>query len=677
MKSGIVSVAAVMAVLFVAGSARAEVYGNFTTMGIVTDCPEGQSPETLGPVKAYLVTGDKRQPIHDLVRVGAKNYYAGSIFHLKSDTEYTVEVELRSTDSVLVWKTSEKGRTRREPVVPETTAALYVSPSGNDENPGTIDRPLKSVAAGFGKLTRGTTLFLREGVYYEGDLKVSVAAGERPVVIRGYKGERAVIDGADPALVNAAWEAGEKGIYAAPFNGSTWNVTLEERKGGKYYRLYAVRTMEELTSRMSAGLTFERLGFTGAYYCDGKKIHILPPKGDIADYRPHVSRHTMAFTIDGTDGVSVEGLEVRHFGSGHHGRGIFVLDSSEVIFEKCGVYYSNAGIWLKGKCNNVTIQDSKFVDDAAHWDFEYVKTEAGWNFYDQIETGAVFTDADYSEKATSEGDFSGRGLVFRRNEIVDYFDGAHLSPWPTSNVRTLEIDFCENRMSNCADDLMECDGWSRNIRIFDNYMVGSLSGVSLAQGLDGPTWIVNNVIANSGVCYAANPGRYPGYPWKTNGGPGSREGSGPAFFYHNTSYTQDPKSDALLVKRARWKKFTLKNNIWCGKVGGLRTSTWPISPMDWDYDNVFTETGLFARYDRGRIAFPTIEDFRKETGWLAHGISKDPRFVDADRGDYRLQPGSPCIDAGVVINGINDGRFSGKAPDLGAFEVGTEAPVGR
>jgi hypothetical protein len=60
--------------------------------------------------------------------------------------------------------------------------------------------------------------------------------------------------------------------------------------------------------------------------------------------------------------------------------------------------------------------------------------------------------------------------------------------------------------------------------------------------------------------------------------------------------------------------------------------------------------------------------------------SGDPRFADPIRGDYRLLPGSPAIDAGLVDAAASpsdlDGhaRVQGRAPDLGAFE--TTAPAG-
>ena len=51
----------------------------------------------------------------------------------------------------------------------------------------------------------------------------------------------------------------------------------------------------------------------------------------------------------------------------------------------------------------------------------------------------------------------------------------------------------------------------------------------------------------------------------------------------------------------------------------------------------------------------------------------NPLFVNASAGGlgYRLQPGSPAIDHGQVIEGVTDG-FQGKAPDAGAYEFNGE-----
>jgi hypothetical protein len=52
----------------------------------------------------------------------------------------------------------------------------------------------------------------------------------------------------------------------------------------------------------------------------------------------------------------------------------------------------------------------------------------------------------------------------------------------------------------------------------------------------------------------------------------------------------------------------------------------------------------------------------------------DPqRLYPPEALDFRLRPGSAAVDAGVELPTITDG-FSGKAPDLGAYELGAPVP---
>ncbi len=46
---------------------------------------------------------------------------------------------------------------------------------------------------------------------------------------------------------------------------------------------------------------------------------------------------------------------------------------------------------------------------------------------------------------------------------------------------------------------------------------------------------------------------------------------------------------------------------------------------------------------------------------------------DAEKTDFRLNPASLAVDAGVVLPNFNDG-FTGKAPDLRGRELGAPLP---
>lgn len=64
--------------------------------------------------------------------------------------------------------------------------------------------------------------------------------------------------------------------------------------------------------------------------------------------------------------------------------------------------------------------------------------------------------------------------------------------------------------------------------------------------------------------------------------------------------------------------------------------------------------------------------------WLQGNISTDPLFVDLGDGNFHLQEGSPCIDAGTAfyvwegdtLVNVSSQDYVGSAPDLGAFEYG-------
>ncbi len=637
-------------------------YGNFTTMGVVAYTPDGISPDEIGRVALYMVEGGVERSAHGLARVGDMDFFAGSLFNLEPGRAYEVRVEFYGRDGSLIAEGTASGATRQEPTILETRSAVYVSPAGDDSNDGTLQRPLATLAAALERVEGGTTIFMREGTYFEGDLRArAAAAADAPIVVAAFQGETPILSGADPQLIQSEWEL-QGTVYSAPFSGMTWNVTMEEKATGEFFRLYPLRSKSEIESGRSRygqeELTFEQLGFTGAYHCDGDNIHIVTPGGGISDYRVYASRFTYAVHLQGVSHYAFDGIEFRHYGKGDYGRAIGLFDSDENLIRNCSFLYSNSGVWLKGDSSNNTIEHSLFLDDLAHWHFSYTKGDYGWNYHSQIETGAVYTD----------GRYTGRGLVIRHNHIENLFDGAHLCPWVEVNELTSETDFSYNTVLNVADDFVETDGYSRNVRIVGNYMDRSLSGISLAQALDGPTFIIRNVIANSGMSHQANDPYdydYEGYPIKTNGGHGADIGSGPVFFYHNTAWTADPTSRAWLVKDALWRYFVFRNNIWCGKAMGIDVWHPPLSPVDWQYDCIYHERGPFMRM--GRQPLRTLGVAQTVTGTFQNCISAYPEFVNPTAGDFELLDGSPLIDAGVPVPGIND-DFNGEAPDIGAFE---------
>jgi len=76
-----------------------------------------------------------------------------------------------------------------------TAKSLYVAPSGNDDNAGTLKHPLKTVRQATKKATAGTTVYLRKGTYPEAMSVRSSGTKQQPITFRNYQDERVVLSG--------------------------------------------------------------------------------------------------------------------------------------------------------------------------------------------------------------------------------------------------------------------------------------------------------------------------------------------------------------------------------------------------------------------------------------------------------------------------------------------------
>jgi len=87
-------------------------------------------------------------------------------------------------------------------------ADFYVSPTGNDTNPGSLASPWRTIQHAAETVPAGSTVFIRDGIYGEKvAIYVSGNANDGPIVFKAYPGERPVIDGTglpfDPVNSNA------------------------------------------------------------------------------------------------------------------------------------------------------------------------------------------------------------------------------------------------------------------------------------------------------------------------------------------------------------------------------------------------------------------------------------------------------------------------------------------
>ena len=90
------------------------------------------------------------------------------------------------------------------------------------------------------------------------------------------------------------------------------------------------------------------------------------------------------------------------------------------------------------------------------------------------------------------------------------------------------------------------------------------------------------------------------------------------------------------------------------------------------WDDEYGEISLYGDSN------PVVTYSDIQGGWPGEGnINANPLFVDPDNGDYHLQAGSPCIDAGTPEGAPPtdiDGNLRDEFPDMGVYEYEGVAP---
>ncbi|MEZ5400091.1 MAG: carbohydrate-binding family 9-like protein [Bryobacteraceae bacterium] len=283
----------------------------------------------------------------------------------------------------------------------------------------------------------------------------------------------------------------------------------------------------------------------------------------------------------------------------------------------------------------------------------------------------------------------GGGHVVSHNYIAYFHDGisvcTHGTPDREEDHRASSIDFYNNDIHLMADDFIEADGGVHNIRVMRNRGVNAgQCGLSAQPVYGGPAYYIRNVL------YHVPTGCGLKFNVKPTG----------MVLYHNTMITEALPGDIFSNTHTR-------NNLFLGTdapnralflfsnatsystfdYNGYRPGPKSTEPYRW----VAPKAGVQRDYGLSRSGargFASLADLRAATGQESHGLeldydafenlrppdaSKPHAIYRAEDLDFRLAPGGKAVDGGVRIPNVNDG-FSGKAPDLGAYEAGQETP---
>jgi len=262
---------------------------------------------------------------------------------------------------------------------------------------------------------------------------------------------------------------------------------------------------------------------------------------------------------------------------------------------------------------------------------------------------------------------TGAGHVVSYNRIEHMGDAIHGS----GRGNLSASDYHNNDIRNCTDDGIETDYGVTNVRVYRNRIVNVIHGVTAQPAQGGPIYIFRNVIYNAVFS-----------PFKLH------NHTAGVLFFHNTSI-RDGDCFRIVPSRETVTDVTTRNNLFLGTgEKALHTSARFIR-CDFDSDGYGGYTGPFAFLEGQLYPKPEIDGVSGSSFYTGRSaIRVDPegcfegglmppddpdRMYEAEELDFTLSPSSGAVDQGVPIPNFND-RFTGKGPDLGAYERGMEAP---
>jgi hypothetical protein len=613
-------------------------YGNFHAGGVVATVLGDTNRNATAALEWRQ--GGAFLPGQALVRIDA-THFAGSLFGLQPGTAYEVRVTLADPDGVSGPSTATAPLSTRADNLPEPTLrTLYVAPSGNDSNPGTDPgAPLRTIQRAADLAQAGDLVVIRPGVYRESVNLPRSGSASQPIVFRGDAG--AILDGADAAIAaGVSWTPAGGGAYSRALGFATGHVVSEAGRLFRYGSLAALQAMGA--------------GAPGGFFFDGSTLFVrFQDQSPPSAHTLQVARLEDGFLVDSRSQIRIEGLEIRHYGAGDYGKGVYLRYASDCVVRWCRIHeVGAAGVWAKGGDRHL-IEDNEIWDTSIFgWPWDFTKGSSAEN------NAVVLTNE------------VGQGTVIRRNTVHGQFNGiAPCGDTPPVSGVTNETDVYDNLLFQHTDDGFEPEGYCANVRLWGNTLREVHMAFAVAPAGTGPLWILRNVASGIGNTRTSQQDGYTASAIKINSGYPTPVG--PLLVFHNTFTTDAPATDAVALLNPGFSSLIrVRNNV----IAGTRYSLYKVNPASWDGngDLLYTSDGTrFVSWEGTRYA--NLGAFRAGTGQEPNGLSAPPQFVAPAVGDFTPALGSPLIDAGLVLPGINDG-YLGLAPDVGAIERPAPAP---
>jgi len=571
----------------------------------------------------------------------------------------------------------------------------YVSPAGADSNPGTLQKPFRTIQRAANEMQAGDTCFIMNGIYRETVMPLANGKADAPVVFTAYNGHRVIISGSD--TIGAKWERYKDKIYKAYFPEKVLQLFAGKKRAfpARYPNLNKDGDMFDLSDWLpvhaSAGgdAVFSRMDFPPDYW-KGAYCKILTGHKWIA----HLGK------ISSSSGNTVH-CDKRSYpwndykpdtylgdGSGYIIMHLHALDSpNEWHWQNDTLYYCvpdgkkiddirfeartrQYGFDCSGK-QNIKVENINFITASVDFGGSVRCTLENCNVLYPVPFYA-YTNG-WGRNGTKGKDYSidhweGKGIHISgkenvvKNCYIAFSWGDGISIGGVGNK--VEQCIIENCDWSATDAAPLCVSGKKHL-ITENTIRNAARSVLVHRICDS-TDIVFNDFYNSGfICKDLGLT----YSFHTNGG-----GSEIAY---NWVHDNKARGAAFGIYLDNYDtSYVVHHNVIWNCENAIQTNKPAVghriyNNTVWHCDKTIGTWGRKGTKIIDQKVINNLSDKAWNTGtYLSHNLTTgNPGFRDPANKDFSLKAGSPAIDYGIIIPVVTDG-YRDKAPDAGAYEYG-------
>ena len=594
----------------------------------------------------------------------------------------------------------------------------YVSPNGSDDNSGTIETPFQTIQHAADLMQSGDNCYLRAGIYHE-EIQINNLNGNSsdPITFTNYQDEPVILDGTIP--ITSSWTVHDGNIYKTTLTEDIWQLFVdgeemvmarwpnarfddetiwdqedhwahgdenESVNGTEVDDPHSGADLTSLSFSIEGALAVLNVGsfrtwtknveshsagsnsFTYAqvpddayrtkhhYYFLEKKLEFLDqesewffdhetnelyfwPSGNADPNNLNIRGkvQSYSFQIENSDYIELKGLHFFASTFKMENSDYMVVDSCNFLYPSCykrmlGVVDTEPEMTLITGGSYCTVSQCAF----RYTDGGAIETSGGTNTIENCYFYHIdYTVTDLSSVMTTIR-MGGSNNVFRQNTLHRTGASSGINPGDLSIVEYNDMyDTGYLQSDGAIVHLMEGQQLDAEIRY--NWLHDSPKyGVRFDGDGDGTQGSMHHNVS-----------------WNIK--TGHQVKGHHHFVYNNTSFDTEQNSIVILIDLGGNEGTITRNNA-ADKIAGHRQDSYQDYPVPGIYDHNWNgyETGGNVRdLLISPPAYENVEDY------------------NPDEYDFRPNPDSALIDAGIHVAGITDG-YVGSAPDQGAYEYGGE-----